>query len=142
MLSILALTAPVKMMERSLFSARYCFVENLHKSGKLADFDFQVLNEWYDWIMDNQKVNVDLIVYLRSTPETCLNRMIKRSRTEEAGVPLEYLESLHELHEDWLIRKKFAYPTAPVLIMDADKELEEFKQDIEEQAPQILNCRL
>ena len=31
------------------------------------------------------------------------------------------MESLHELHEDWLIRKKYAHPGAPVLIMDADK---------------------
>ena len=30
-------------------------------SGKLEDFDYHVLNKWYDWIMDNQKVNVDLI---------------------------------------------------------------------------------
>jgi len=33
----------------------------------------------------------------------------------------EYLEALHELHEDWLVRKKREFPCAPVLILDADK---------------------
>jgi len=30
-------------------------------SGKLSSFDYTVLQEWYDWIMENQKINVDLI---------------------------------------------------------------------------------
>lgn len=33
-------------------------------------------------------------VYLRSTPETVHNRMIERGRSEEAGVPLEYLKQV------------------------------------------------
>jgi Deoxynucleoside kinase len=32
----------VKLMERSLFSARYCFVENLKKEDKIHDSEYQV----------------------------------------------------------------------------------------------------
>ena len=33
----------------------------------------------------------------------------------------EYLQSLHELHEDWLVEGKFDSPSAPILVLDADK---------------------
>lgn len=33
-------------------------------------------------------------VYLKTTPQTVWERMIKRGRTEESEVPLEYLEQV------------------------------------------------
>lgn len=41
-------------------------------------------------------------IYLRTTPEVCLQRMHKRGRKEEAGVGLDYLNKIHDLHEKWL----------------------------------------
>ena len=52
---------PVKLMERSIFSAKYCFVENLYKSGKMPEIEYLVLSRWFDWICENEDVNVDLI---------------------------------------------------------------------------------
>lgn len=45
-------------------------------------------------------------VYLRTTPDVVYERIRKRARSEETCVPFEYIKQLHELHEDWLIRKK------------------------------------
>ncbi|XP_039995521.1 thymidine kinase 2, mitochondrial isoform X6 [Xiphias gladius] len=53
--------APVKMMERSIFSAKYIFVENLFRSGKMPEVDYAVLSEWFDWITTNISIPVDLI---------------------------------------------------------------------------------
>ena len=44
----------------------------------------------------------DGFIYLRAQPDTCMNRMMKRSRNEETGVGIEYLQDLHQRHEDWL----------------------------------------
>lgn len=130
--------APVKLMERSIYSTRYCFVENLHKSGCMAGVDYAVVSEWFDWITKNVDVGVDLIVYLQASPKTCLERIKMRNRKEESCVPLEYLESLHELHEDWLIRQT-SYPLpAPVLVLDADKDLGELQKDFEKRKEEIL----
>ncbi|KAM5208319.1 thymidine kinase 2, mitochondrial isoform 4-T12 [Hipposideros larvatus] len=54
-------TSPVRLMERSIHSARYIFVENLYRSGKMPDVDYVVLSEWFDWIVKNIDVSVDLI---------------------------------------------------------------------------------
>ena len=47
----------------------------------------------------------DLIVYLRTTPEVAFQRMLNRSRQEECKISFDYIKDLHELHEDWLVRK-------------------------------------
>lgn len=57
----LATEASVKLMERSLYSGRYCFVENLHQSGLMKAAEHAVLSEWFKWITANAEVGVDLI---------------------------------------------------------------------------------
>lgn len=56
---------PVKLMERSMYSARYCFVEKMRSSGVLDEGMYHVLQEWYDFIHQHHKVHCDLIIYLR-----------------------------------------------------------------------------
>lgn len=120
---------PIKMMERSIHSARYCFVENLHQSGLMPNPDFIALDEWFNWIVKNHDVAGNFIIYLRTTPEVVHRRMLSRARSEESCVPLEYLQKLHQLHEDWLFhRTSFTCP-APVLVVDADKDLDMMSAD-------------
>ena len=52
----------------------------------------KVLFSWYDWLNSNIGLPLDLIVYLRTSPEVAYERLRKRGRKEEAGVPLEFLE--------------------------------------------------
>ncbi|XP_029962993.1 thymidine kinase 2, mitochondrial-like [Salarias fasciatus] len=131
--------APVKMMERSIFSAKYVFEENLFRSGKMPEVDFAVLNEWFDWITTNVSIPVDLIVYLQTDPETCHRRLKQRCReTEEEGITLEHLQAIHELYEDWLVRRtSFSLP-APVLVIPADGDHQDMMLKYEENREQIL----
>lgn len=124
---------PVKIMERSIHSARYCFVENLHESGLMPEPDFVALDEWFNWIVKNHDVAGNLIIYLRTTPEVVHKRMLARARSEESCVPLEYLEKLHQLHENWLYHRTSFMCPAPVLVIDANKDLDMMSSD-------LLNC--
>merc|ERR1711860_63034 len=98
---------PIKVMERSLLSARFCFVENLYANGNMSDAEYQVISEWYNFLVTCPQLDfgVDLIVYLRTQPETAYRRILNRSRKEEKTVPLFYIKDLHSLHEDWLFNK-------------------------------------
>ncbi|XP_010780331.1 thymidine kinase 2, mitochondrial isoform X2 [Notothenia coriiceps] len=135
-----ACSAPVRMMERSIFSAKYIFVENLYRSGKMPEVDFAVLSEWFDWITTNIFIPVDLIVYLQTSPQTCHERLKQRSREEEKVIPLEYLESIHQLHEDWLIKKSSSPLPAPVLVIPADQNLQEMLHQYKENRDKILTA--
>lgn len=44
----------------------------------------------------------DGFIYLRAAPDTCMNRLKGRNRGEETGIQIEYLEDLHQKHDNWL----------------------------------------
>ncbi|XP_037637436.1 thymidine kinase 2, mitochondrial-like isoform X1 [Sebastes umbrosus] len=135
-----AVAAPVRMMERSIFSAKYIFVENLFRSGKMPEVDYAVLSEWFDWITTNISIPVDLIVYLQTSPQTCHERLKQRCREEEKVIPLEYLESIHQLYEDWLIHQTSSPLPAPVLVIPADHDLQKMLHQYEENRDKILTA--
>ncbi|XP_039358691.1 thymidine kinase 2, mitochondrial isoform X3 [Mauremys reevesii] len=60
--------SPLRMMERSIHSAKHIFVENLYRSGRMPEVDYVVLTEWFEWITKNTDVSVDLIGIFRSYP--------------------------------------------------------------------------
>ncbi|XP_041866079.1 thymidine kinase 2, mitochondrial [Melanotaenia boesemani] len=131
-------SAPVKMMERSIYSAKYMFVENLFRSGKMPEVDYAVLTEWFNWITTNISIPVDLIVYLQTSPTTCHERLKQRCREEEKVIPLEYLESIHQLYDDWLVNGSSSPRPAPVLVIPADHDLPRMLQQYEEHREKIL----
>ena len=68
---------PVKLIERSIYSARYCFVENMYRSGRMLGCEYEVLDEWFKFATEKESsldINVDLIIYLRTTPEKVILR--------------------------------------------------------------------
>ncbi|XP_077291370.1 thymidine kinase 2, mitochondrial-like [Arctopsyche grandis] len=130
----------VKMFERSVQNNRYCFVENAHKSKFLADCEYEVLKAWYDWIENNVDISLDLIVYLRSTPEVVWHRMVKRGRTEENAVPLDYLKEIHSFYEQWLNSPEKV--KCKIITIDADKDLENVLEQITYHSSAILGGKI
>lgn len=130
-------TQPVKMLERSLYSTRYCFVQNDYLSKTINPFEFSIFSQWFDFLTSSGKANLDLIVYLRADPSTCYERLRKRSRKEEACVPMSLIESLHRLHDEWLLEKKYPVP-APVLVLDANHDLDTMKEVYKVRRHEIL----
>jgi deoxynucleoside kinase len=134
-----------KLIERSLYSARHCFVENLWREGKLASSEFGVLNEWFKFLTSSPEIDVgvDLVIYLRTTPEVAWQRVRSRARSEEKVrslvavpkvflsllrplllqvIPLEYLQDLHALHEEWLLGDGSKLP-CKVLVINVNQVL-------------------
>ena len=70
----------VKLMERSIYSAKYCFAENLRRNGLMAESEYQVLTSWFDHLVSNPELDlgVDLVIYLRTTPEIARERLLSR----------------------------------------------------------------
>lgn len=132
---------PVKLLERSLYSGRFCFVENLYKSGKLTNAEYSVYCEWFKIITQNLPVGVDLIVYLRTDPEVLHARIKQRARAEEHTIPLQYLRALHNLHEEWLLGQNSSLP-APLLVIDANETLPNMYRKFEEHTSEILCGKL
>jgi hypothetical protein len=93
----------LRLLERSVFSDRMVFVRAVHEAKCMSDAELSVYDSWFSPMVEAIPSLVpDGFIYLRADPRTCLNRMTNRARDEESKVPIDYLESLHQKHEDWL----------------------------------------
>lgn len=129
----------VKVMERTVHSATNCFVENLHDVGVLDPVEYSILRRSYEWLTRNVDLGVDLIIYMRTDPQTCSARINDRARTEEIDrVPIDYLRALHDKHEDWLIRNKFGIPAPALIVIDANRSIDRVRADVEARRSEIL----
>jgi len=123
--------SPVVLLERSLYSERYCFVEMLLDSGVITQGEAALLDRWFI-TMTNTTISgmeVDLIVYIRSDPDILMERINQRGRQEEEGLPFTFLQDLHTRHEDWLVHGKYPLP-APVMVLDGNHDLEQFTNNV------------
>ena len=94
---------------------------------------------------------LDVIFYLRTNPQTCLDRLNKRGRPEETStINLAYLQKLNDLHEEWLNPESSLRPTNParklykaptVIIIDADQSVEEVYRSMEVETHRVLAMR-
>jgi deoxyadenosine/deoxycytidine kinase len=117
-------------MERSLYSGKYCFFKNLTAAGMLNNLEQAMYANSWDWF-NKQMPKPRGIIYLQTNPEVCHNRMKARARAEEDVVSLEYLQTLHDRHENWLVSKEWSdKEEIPVLTLNACLD---FKNDIEVQ---------
>ncbi|KAL3272684.1 hypothetical protein HHI36_014148 [Cryptolaemus montrouzieri] len=128
----------VQIFERSIQNNRFCFLEQAYRKGSLNSADYAVLDQWYRWIRAHVDINLDLIVYLRTTPEVVYGRMKARNRPEESGVPLQYLIDLHESHERWLMSNDERFNTIPLLVLDGNQPISEMEKQYKKFEDQIL----
>lgn len=129
---------PVKLMERSLYSGRYCFIENFHRRKLMLDLEYSILTKWFDWLTSSNKIPVDLIVYLQINPEKAHERIKSRARPEEQDIPLDYLQALHECHEQWLMSDEGFKRPAQVMVLDGNQDLPTMLSLYEEKKSEIL----
>ncbi|OGB84368.1 hypothetical protein A3F66_03655 [candidate division TM6 bacterium RIFCSPHIGHO2_12_FULL_32_22] len=121
------------VIERSVYSDRYCFAKNCFEMGVMTPLEWELYKEWFSWLVDNYTVKPNGFIYLQTDPEICLNRLKIRHRQEESPVGIEYLKRLHDKHESWLLSKSNIAPylkNVPVLVLDCNKD---FESDLEEQ---------
>ena len=97
------LTSQATVLERSLHSDKHCFAKNCHMTGLMKDAEWGVYENYHSWIMnEHPELRCDVIVYLRTDPQRCLEHIRKRGRKEEETITLSYLQELHQRHEEWL----------------------------------------
>lgn len=130
----------VQVLERSVYSDRYCFAYNCYELGYMNALEWKMYTEWFSWLVDTYMLPPHGFIYLRTKPSVCYERLQKRNRQEEATVSLDYITKIHKKHEKWLIDKEGVMPgikQVPVLVLDCDAEFEHNRAEQEHHVQEV-----
>ena len=111
--------------ERTVQTDRECFAKELYKDQSINEIDWELYNDLYN-IMVKPAYIPNGIVYLECNPTTCLDRINKRNRVEEIGIPQDYLNHIHTRHEEWL-----SSTAIPVLRINVNEDYLNNKEQLE-----------
>ena len=105
--------------ERSIFSDKFVFAKMLHESGDMLDIEWELYCDMWKWLNERWCCDPDKIVYVKTSPETCLDRIVnKRARGEEISITIDYLRLLEDAHNSWLTNDQ-----EHVIIVDGESEI-------------------
>jgi deoxyadenosine/deoxycytidine kinase len=119
------------IIERSVYTDSAVFAKMLFDDKKIEYIEYLIYTTWVnEFISDFPSVK---FIYVQADPEVSFQRVGIRGRPGEI-IPLEYLQSCHKYHEDWLLVKN----QCPLLLLNANVDvkndsdvLEQWMQDIE-----------
>ena len=103
-------------LDRSIYGDRI-FAEVLHEDEQMSGEEYLT----YTTLLANMLEHVqppDLLIYLDCTVDTAMDRIRKRDRGLESGIPRDYLERLNNRYLRWYDE----YDVSPKVIIDTDKE--------------------
>jgi len=116
--------------ERSLYTDKMVFAKMLYDSKKIEHVNYQIYLNWFDTFSDEFPVNK--VVYVKTSPNKCYQRIVKRSRTGEENIPLEYLTSCSNYHDNMLDKENQECACLDQLILDGNVDIYENKNQVNE----------
>jgi deoxyadenosine/deoxycytidine kinase len=103
------------IQDRSVYEDAEVFAHNLYRQGLIGTRDYNSYRELYQ-VLSDFLPPPDLVIYLRASVATLVDRIKFRGRDYERRIAPEYLAQLNELYEDWTTN----FRLCPVLAVPAD----------------------
>jgi len=103
------------IQDRSVYEDAEIFAQNLFLQGHIQPRDYDTYRDLYETAVQFLPPP-DLVIYLRASVPTLMNRISHRGRDYERTIMPEYLQSLNDLYETWIEN----FVLCPVLTVPAD----------------------
>ena len=92
------------IQDRSIYEGVYVFTANNRAMGNLSDRDFQTYMELFEQMTDIVAYP-HLMIYLRASVPHLVQNIQRRGRDYEQTIPLDYLQGLNTLYEEFIFHK-------------------------------------
>ena len=123
--------------ERSLYTDKMVFAKMLYDSKKIEHVNYQIYLNWFDTF--SYEFPVNKVVYVKTSPDKCYQRIVKRSRTGEENIPLEYLTSCSIYHDNMLDKENQDCVCLDQLILDGNVDIYENENQVNDWINEIEN---
>lgn len=132
----------VVVMERSIYSGHYCFAINGFHSGFFTPIEWDIYNKWADFILTQKCLPPKGFIYLKATPQVCMERIRKRNRISEKKITISYIKQLDHWHEKFLAKKEEVTDNikdVPVLTLNCNQDFLENEQNMQKMLVMLQN---
>ena len=103
------------IQDRSIYEDAEVFALNLFAQGRMTERDYSTYRSLYRTLAEYLPPP-DLMIYLRASVPTLLNRIALRNRDYEQQIAPDYLSRLNDLYENWINN----FTLCPVLTVPSD----------------------
>lgn len=103
------------IQDRSVYEDAEIFAHNLFLQGNMTERDYQSYRELY-LVLAQFLPPPDLVIYLRASVDTLMERIALRGREYERKIEPMYLKRLNDLYETWIDK----FTLCPVLTVPSD----------------------
>lgn len=103
------------IQDRSVYEDAEIFAHNLYLQNAISKRDYDTYRELYHVLVEFLPPP-DLVIYLRSSVSTLMDRIANRNRSYELTISAEYLTDLNRLYENWVEN----FDLCPVLTVPCD----------------------
>jgi len=103
------------IQDRSVYEDAEIFAHNLFLQNAINQRDYATYQELYQVLVEFLPPP-DLVIYLRASVSTLVNRISKRNRDYERTISPDYLADLNQLYEEWVDH----FNLCPVLTVPCD----------------------
>ena len=124
----------INITERCVLTDKNVFAKMLTDDGFMNIMEDQMYKNWFD--IFEKFASIDLVVYIKTDPHTCFDRIRKRNREGE-DIPMEYLDRLHEYHEKWID----SIDNTNLLVLDGHTDFNENPEAFVEQVKKFVNSK-
>jgi deoxyadenosine/deoxycytidine kinase len=121
--------------ERSLYTDKMVFAQMLRDSNEILYEHHQIYLKWFDTFVSD--FPVDKIIYVKTPPQICHERIAIRSRNGESVIPLDYLEKCHLYHNSMINPYSTKCICKDQLLLNGQINIYENKEALEEWLEQI-----
>jgi deoxyadenosine/deoxycytidine kinase len=101
--------------DRSIYEDAYIFARALHHLNNLDERDYRAYQRLFNLVVGNLPAP-DLLIYLKCSVPTLMERIRQRGRKMESTITDDYLSLLESFYEEWL----HSFDVCPVLTIPSD----------------------
>jgi deoxyadenosine/deoxycytidine kinase len=107
--------------ERSLFTDKMVFAKMLYDTGKIEHINYQIYLNWFNTFAE--EFPIDKIIYVKTDAKICHERVATRHRDGEQNIPIDYLKSCGDYHDNMLDKSSYECVCKEQLVLDGNNDI-------------------
>ena len=93
------------IQDRTIYEDAEIFARTLHEQGSMTDVDYQNYVSLFECMVSFLR-KPDLILYLKASPATLMERIARRGRASESAIGIDYIARLNRAYDEWMRRAR------------------------------------